>query len=106
MSDMVKRYLESTSLRVTEAKKIPGVVTDYFGNDFQKGFDINRKHTESDEDTEFTQKALGYYTDESKNIVIPKSFVPLDPKISLHRYTPDKKYYTPGEPGTEGKNDV
>ncbi len=98
MSDLVKMYEASQKTRVVEAKQIPSLATNFFDptSQFAAGFTPNLQPG----DEKFTDLAQQYYNEELKTIVIPDGFQPLDQGISLNRWTPDKKYFTPGQPTT------
>jgi hypothetical protein len=100
MSDMVKRYEESNSPRVVEARQIPGLAVNMVDqlNFFQDEFSLNRKPKDP---TDFTQNALTYYKDELKGIVTPEGFIPSEQGVGLNRWTPDNKYYSPGSPSSK-----
>jgi hypothetical protein len=94
--DMVTRFLQSKLPRPLLSQQIPGLAVNFIDvqDTFQKGFVTGEQQGQ---DSEFTDKAQGYYTDEVKMIVVPPSFVPVEQGIGLHRYTPDHKYYQPGQ---------
>lgn len=96
MSEMVKRYEESKKPRPSEAKQIPTLAVNFFDqmSEFQEGFIPLEKRGDP---TKFSTKAQQYYNEEVKTILIPTSYVPVDPGIPLHRYTPETGYYTPGQ---------
>lgn len=95
MSDMEKRYNESTKLRPQQAKQIPDLAVNFIdqNNEFQDGFTTNQKKGDP---TKYTTKALGYYDDEYRQISTPDGFQQTEQGITLNRWTPDKKYYEPG----------
>jgi hypothetical protein len=95
MSEMEKRFLESTLPRPAEAKKIPELKTNFFDptSEFADGFTTFEKQGNP---TKFSEKALDYYKAEQKQILIPDGFTPTEEGISLNRWTRDKKYYNPG----------
>lgn len=96
MSDMVKRYEESQAQRVKEAKQIPGLATNFFDptSQFAEGFTPNLQKGEE----KLSERAQEYYKEEVKGIIIPDGFQPTEQGIPLNRWTPDKKYYNPGQP--------
>ena len=96
MSEMLNRYNKSTKLRPAEARKIPGLAVNFVdqNNEFQVGFTTGHIRGTG---TTFTDKALKYYNDEVKNMQVPAGFTPVEQGIPLNRWTPDKKYYTPGQ---------
>jgi hypothetical protein len=97
MSDMIRRYEESQAPRVVEARNIPGNAVNFIDqlNLFQNEFTLERKKGDP---TDFTDKALQYYGEEVKGIVIPEEFSPTEQGVPLNRWTPDNKYFIPGQP--------
>jgi len=91
MSDMVKRYEESTKLRPQQAKQIPGLAVNFIdqNNEFQEGFTTGARPRDP---TKFTPKALEWYYDEYNTIMIPDGFQPTEQDIPLNRWTPKTKY--------------
>lgn len=95
MSDMVKRWEESSKPRVKEARQIPSLATNYFDpmSEFAEGFTPNVKKGQG----LFTETAQQHYNAEVKGIIIPDGFQPTEQGITLNRWTPEKKYYNPGQ---------
>lgn len=94
--DMVTRFQQSKLPRPALSQQIPGLAVNFIDvlDTFQKGFVTGEQQGQ---ETEFTDKAQAYYTDEIKMIVVPQSFVPLEQGVGLHRYTPSTPYYQPGQ---------
>lgn len=96
MSDMVKRLEDSNKPRPAEARKIPGLATNFFDQQSQFAEGYNTFEQKGDP-TKFTDRALKFYNEERKDILIPDGFQPTEPGIALNRYTPEHRYYTPGQ---------
>lgn len=96
MSELLKRYEESKKLRVEQAKQIPSLATDFFDKitKFAKGFTTFERRGNI---TNYTEGALKHFNVEHSEIVIPEGFVPLEEGMPLSRWTPDNKYYNPGQ---------
>lgn len=96
MSDMIKRYEESTKLRPQQAKQAGSAAVNFFdvNSEFAEGF--TPKVVRGDP-TKFTTKALEHYNTEVQTISTPESFIRLEQDVPLNRWTPNKKYYAPGQ---------
>lgn len=106
MSQLTDLYATSQKNNLVQARIIPKQAVNFIdqANEFQTEFTVGRT---AGADTDFTDKALGYYGKERVGMVIPQSFVKQgDPSaaIELNRYSPDpdKSYGQPGVPGTFG----
>lgn len=99
MSDMVTRYNASDKPRPAQAKQIPDLATNFFDqqSQFAEGFTTFEKKGEP---TNFTERALKYYNEERRDIIIPDGYQPIEPGVPLNRWTPEKKYHVPGAPGS------
>ena len=97
MSDMVKRYNESSKLRVVQARQIPDLAVNFIdqNSQFQTQF---KTYMVKGDPTTYTPHAIEYYDDELATIVIPDGFQPTETGINLNRWTSKKKYYNPGAP--------
>lgn len=107
ITSLLDIYNASTALRPTQAKQTGpnGLAVNFFDttNTFAAGFTDGLT---IGSDSQFTSLALNYFDTELKNMVIPASFVRIDPSIPLQRYneTPAGQYYIPGAAGQEGSN--
>ena len=97
MSQLVDLFNNSNKPRVTQARQIPGLAVNFIDqtNTFQDEF---KNELKPGDPTTYTSRALKYYNEELKNMVIPESFVRSEPDIPLNRYNPDQGYYAPGSP--------
>lgn len=100
MSQLVDLLNNSTKPRPTEARQIPNLAVNFIDvqNEFQTEFTTYRT---AGGRTDYTAKALNYFTTELNTVVIPQSFVQQgDPSqtIPLNRYNPTIKFYNPGQP--------
>lgn len=98
MSDLVELYNTSQKPRVVDARTIPQAVVNFVDqiNAWQNEYATNRKPGDS---SAFTEKAVEYYDEELKTMVIPPSFVPqgdATQPIPLNRYSPNTPFYNPG----------
>lgn len=95
MSQLLNIYNNSVKPRPSQARQIPGLETNVvdINNEFQVGF---KNHMRRGLPTTFTSRALEYYDEELSSMVIPESFVPLDPSIPLNQWNPQNRYYIPG----------
>ena len=96
--NMLERYQESIKPHVAEARQIPKLATNFVDvqNEYQDGWTNFQKHGDP---TSFTDKALTYYKQELKQIVIPSNFLPTEQGVGLNRWTPDTPYNVPGAAG-------
>lgn len=99
MSNLLKRYEESTKLRVKDARAIPGQKVNFIDiqNIYQDQFKTFQRKGEP---TTFTEKALEYYDEELGQMVLPEGFMRLENDIPLNRWNDKNKYYNPGQPQT------
>ncbi len=93
---MLQRYEASAKLRPAQAKQIPGNPVNMIDQDnkFQEGFSVNMTKGAG---TKYTAEAMEWYDEELKTIVVPEGFTPTEEGVTLNRWSPTKKYYTPGE---------
>jgi hypothetical protein len=96
MSEMVKRYEESSKPRPAQAKQIPGLAVNFVdqNNEYQEGFTTFQKKGDP---TKWTGKALSYYDEERKNASYPEGFQPVEPGATPNQWGPEKKYFNPGQ---------
>ena len=99
--DMLARFQASTAPRPAEAKKIPNLAVNFVDvtNQFQDGFTLNEQVNDP---TKFTDKAMGYFATETKNISYPDGFNPVELGATPNQWGPTNKYVTPGETGIFG----
>jgi hypothetical protein len=99
MSQLVEMFENSNKARPTQTKQIPEQAVNFIdrNNEFQEEYAVNRQQGDP---TTFTEAALQHYDKELETMIIPPSFNRHDPDIPLNRYTPDEKYYEPGQPST------
>lgn len=97
MSDMLKRYDESSKPRPAQARQIPGLAVNFvdLNNEFQNGFTTFHGRGAP---TVFTDKALNHYDEEVRQVVVPDGFSPVEQGAEFNRWGPTKKYYNPGQP--------
>jgi len=93
MSNLVDLYENSDKQRPAESRQIPGRETDMWDreHEFSDGFEVGKKKASP---TSFKTKALESYDTEKAELTPPESF---DTSKPLHRYTPENKFYNPGE---------
>lgn len=105
ITSLLDIYNNSTALRPTQAKQTGpnGLAVNFFDttNTFAAGFTDG---LQPNSDTQFTSLALNYFDTELKNMVIPVSFVRVDPAIPLQEYSETLKYFTPGASGFLGSD--
>jgi hypothetical protein len=96
MSDLLKRFEESVKNQIIEVRKIPQLVVNFFDRDskYQEGFTT---FDTPGMPTKFTDTALDQYNAERKQVVLPSNYTPLEPDIPLNRWSPEKKYNSPGD---------
>lgn len=102
--DLFNKANASADPHAAAAKLIPGQTVDFFDrqNQIQGPYKLE---VVQGNPTSFTNYALNYYDQELKTMVIPQSFVRVDPSTPLNEWSPKKPYYVPGTPGTEGSNE-
>lgn len=94
MPDLIEIYERSNKPRPTQAKQIPDQKTNFL--DIEKTFTNQFSTFPELRQTTYTDRSLGYYSEERDGIVIPESFNPVEELIQLNRYAPREGYYRPG----------